>query len=109
MKLWGGGARDRAHAIRQPASGVRPASAFVLISLVLLAVGGKAAHIALREPGEQPVAHAQDASLWPAFEIVDRTGTSLAVPIECFDPSLSPRAMWRSHTPRRIAERLAPC
>jgi cell division protein FtsI/penicillin-binding protein 2 len=79
-----------------------------LISVVLLAVGGKAAHIALREPGEQPIARAQDASLWPDFEIVDRTGTSLAVPIECFDLSLSPRAMWSSHTPRRIADRLSP-
>ncbi len=108
MRLAGGGDLDRVSANRQPASGVRPASAFVGISLVLLAVGAKAAHIALREPGTQPEARAQDASLWPAFEIVDRGGTSLSVPIECFDLSLSPRAMWRAHTPRRIAARLAP-
>lgn len=90
------------------ASGLRPGTLFVSIAVVLFAVGGKAAHIALWKGGEQPRAIKEDCALWPAFEIRDRAGKNLAVPVECFDLSLSPQSMWRAHTPGRIAARLGP-
>ncbi len=102
-----GASREQSARALQSASGLRPAWPFVAIALVLLAVGGKAAHIALFSSGSQPDARERDVSLWPAFEISDRHGRGLAVPVECFDLSLSPRAMWRAHTPLRIAELLA--
>lgn len=89
------------------ASGLRPASAFVAIAVVLLAVSARAAHIAFVAGGEQPRAVRESTAPRPAFEIADREGRPLAVSVECFDLTVSPRAMWRSHTPARMAGRLA--
>jgi cell division protein FtsI/penicillin-binding protein 2 len=89
------------------ASGLRPASAFVLIGVVLLAVTGKAAHLAFVAPGDQPDPLAVVTAPWPGFEVTDRGGRPLAVSVECFDLTASPRSLWRSHTPDRIANALA--
>ena len=89
------------------ASGLRPAGAFAAIACVLVAVGAKAAHIALAAEGSQPSSQAAIRAPRPDFEISDRHGRPLAVSVESFDLSLSPQSMWRSHTPLRIAELLA--
>lgn len=89
------------------ASGLRPASAFVLILCVLLVAAAKAAHITLYAGGSQPDAIREEQAPRTSFDIVDRCGVPLAVSVECFDLTLSPRAMWRSHTPRYMAERIA--
>ena len=89
------------------ASGLRPASAFVLIGVVLLAVCGRAVHLTLVAPGSQPDPSTSVTAPWARFELTDRGGGPLAVSIECFDLTVSPRALWRSHTPDRIANALA--
>ncbi len=92
---------------RASESGLRPASAFVLIAGVLLAVTAKAAYIAFVVEGEQPRTERTITAPWPRFEVQDRTGRPLAVSVECFDLTLSPRATWLSHTPDHMARRIA--
>ncbi|MFT5049943.1 MAG: cell division protein FtsI/penicillin-binding protein 2 [Chlamydiales bacterium] len=89
------------------ASGLRPASAFVFIGMVLLAATAKAVHIAFCAEGAQPDRFRTDTAPGTSFDIVDRKGVPLAVSVECFELSLSPQAMWRSHTPRYMADRIA--
>ena len=88
-------------------AGLRPASAFVLVGIVLLVVAARAAQLAWRAPGQQPEAAVHAGAPWPEFEIVDRSGRPLAVSVECFDVTVSPRALWRSHTPLRMASAIA--
>lgn len=94
-------------AAARSASGLRPASAFVAIGCVLAAVTARAAQIAFLSRGEQPDALRADSAPWPRFEITDGHGRPLAFSVECFDLTLSPQAMWRSHTPARMAAGLA--
>jgi len=91
----------------ESASGLRPASAFVIVAAVLFAVTGKAAHIAFLEDGDQIESRLSASAPWPEFEIADRKGRPLALSVECFDLTVSPRSMWRFHTPAYMAERIA--
>lgn len=91
----------------ESASGLRPASAFVLVAFVLLAVSGKALYIALLRAGGQPEPTRSGEAPWPEFEITDRAGRPMALSVDSFDLSISPQSMWLSHTPWRIAERLS--
>lgn len=93
--------------VTRSASGLRPASAFVFIALVLLASTSKAVHIAFFADGVQPDSFRTAEAPSTSFDIVDRSGVPLAVSVECFELSLSPQAMWRSHTPRYMADRIA--
>ncbi len=86
---------------------LRPAAAFVLIGCVLALVSWRATHLALDAPGEEPDPRVERQAPWPRFEISDRSGTTLAVSVECFDLTASPRSLWRSHTPDHIAGVLA--
>jgi cell division protein FtsI/penicillin-binding protein 2 len=88
-------------------AGLRPAGFFLGISAVLIAVIVRSAQLAFVEAGEQPNAMDTNEAPWPEFEIVDRTGRSLALSVECFDVTVSPRALWRAHTPERLARILA--
>jgi len=74
---------------------------------VLLAVCGKATHIALCAQGCQPQPLREEAAPWPSFEITDCSGRPLALSVECFDLTASPRSLWRSHTPDHMANRIA--
>jgi len=89
------------------ASGLRPLAAYSIIGAVLLAVAGKAVWIHTATAGEQPSGLRGDHSPWPGFELVDCVGRPLALSVECFDLTASPRALWRSHTPLRMAEAIA--
>lgn len=80
------------------ASGLRPLAAYAGIGAVLLAVGAKAVWIHTATAGEQPSGSADVTAPWPGFEVVDREGRALALSVECFDLTVSPRALWRSHT-----------
>jgi len=100
--------RVEGHRARErSASGLRPASAFVAVGLALLAVTGRAAQIAFLAPGDQPDPLRASEAPWPRFEITDGGGRPLAFSVECFDLTVSPRAMWRSHTPEHMVARLA--
>ena len=81
----------------QSASGLRPASAFVLISLVLVIATFRAAYIAFAGVGEQPDSSRDLVAPWPRFEITDRSGLPMAFSVECYDLTISPQALSLIH------------
>ncbi len=91
--------------------GIRPALAFVFIAAVLILVVGKAWVLVTADPGAAHVNSAREITESlpaPNFDIVDREGRMLALSVQRMDLALSPRAMWQAHTPRRMAELIAP-
>lgn len=89
------------------ASGLRPASAFVLIGFVLALVAARAAIIALHEKGEQP-RNLQHLPILPVgFVITDAGGVPLAGSVDYLELVMSPNAMWQAHTPDTMAQKLA--
>jgi hypothetical protein len=87
----------------ESASGLRPASAFVVIAGVLTFVALRGAKMALADEGEQPnTAHTaiQDP---PDFEIHDTHGIPLALSVDRLRLVMSPNAMWQAHTPGHMA------
>lgn len=93
----------------QSASGLRPAMAYLLICVVLVAVGGRAWVLAMEEEHHQPRgAEREEALPRPDFDLVDCDGRLLALSIQRMDLRLSPRAMWQAHTPRFMAEEILP-
>jgi len=88
-------------------SGLRPAAMFVGVAVVLLVVVGRAAWIHGIARGVQPDAELVSEAPLARFVLEDRDGRPLAVSVECFDVTASPRSLWRSHTPRRLAEKFA--
>lgn len=89
------------------ASGLRPASAFLFVTVVLAMVAAKSVAFGVIEEHEQPSAKAVHEPPRPDFDLVDREGRVLARSVERMDLVMSPRAMWQAHTPRRIADKLA--
>ncbi|MEE2941601.1 MAG: penicillin-binding transpeptidase domain-containing protein [Planctomycetota bacterium] len=89
------------------ASGLRPASLFAGIAVVFLIVAGRAFWMSVFADGAQPDATRTETAPTPGFAILDRTGRPLAMSVECFDLTVSPRALLRAHTPDRIARGLS--
>lgn len=89
------------------ASGLRPASFFAGLAAVLLLVAGRSLWIQVFAGGDQPDATRTETAPTPGFTMLDRTGRPLALSVECFDVTVSPQALWRAHTPDRIAKALA--
>ena len=89
------------------ASGLRPASAFVMIALVLACAGIWAARIALRPDGERGPWVRSESDPEPEYEIADREGRPLALFVQRLDLVMSPNAMWQSHTPAHMADVIA--
>ena len=89
------------------ASGLRPAFAFVGIAGIFLLLVGRSFWLQAFASGAQPDARSVREAPTPGFTILDREGRALALSVECFDVTVSPRAMWRSHTPARMAEKIA--
>lgn len=91
----------------EAASGLRPAGVFVLIGIVFAAVVVRGIYIQAFAEGRQPDARRQTAAPAPSFSIVDRQGVPLALSVETFDVTISPRSMWRSHTPEHMARKIS--
>jgi cell division protein FtsI/penicillin-binding protein 2 len=91
----------------QSASGLRPASAFVLIGIVLCLVGAKAVKIALHDEGEEPANLTEACGPKINFDLCDARGRPLAVAVEYLELVMSPNAMWQAHTPDKTARELA--
>lgn len=83
-------------------SGYRPMGAFVVISAVMLCVAAKVADVA-RRPAEVQGRTVEERAPSPAYEIVDADGRLVASFVERYDLVLSPRSLWRAHTPERMA------
>lgn len=89
------------------ASGLRPASAFVLIGFVLALVAVRAAILALYEDGEQPHNLMRQPVLPVGFDIVDAHGVPMARSVDYLELVCSPNALWQAHTPDLMADKLA--
>lgn len=91
----------------ESASGLRPASAFVLIGAVLCLVGLRGAQIAVVDEGEQPRNLTQLEMPEVTFDLMDARGIPLALSVESLELVMSPNAMWQAHTPDKIANELS--
>lgn len=89
------------------ASGLRPASAFVVVGMVLALVAARSAVIALHDPGEQPDNERTIDAGEVAFDLCDANGVTLATSTEYLELVMSPNAMWQAHTPDVMAVELA--
>ncbi|MFT7486530.1 MAG: cell division protein FtsI/penicillin-binding protein 2 [Candidatus Paceibacteria bacterium] len=89
--------------------GLRPTGAYLMIGLVLAIVCGEAWNLTHNADNKQPQNSGREEFLpTPDFDIADSRGRVFARSVQCMNLVLSPRAMWQAHTPRRIAEHLAP-
>ncbi len=88
-------------------SGLRPVPVFVCVAVVFLAVAAKSLYIQTFAHGQQPDALRLQESPTAGFSILDRAGRPLATSVECFDVTVSPQALWRSHTPSRMCRAIA--
>ena len=91
----------------EAASGLRPAGVFVLIGLVFALVVVRSVYLQGFAEGQQPDARREMTAPTASFSIVDRGGVPLALSVETVDVTISPRSMWRSHTPAHMALRIA--
>ncbi|MBL8859456.1 MAG: hypothetical protein JNL28_13170 [Planctomycetes bacterium] len=89
------------------ASGLRPASAFVLIGFVLALVAVRAAILSLYDEGDQPRNLTRLPILPVGFDIVDAAGVPMARSVDYLELVASPNALWQAHTPDWMARRLA--
>ncbi|MDF1836879.1 MAG: penicillin-binding transpeptidase domain-containing protein [Planctomycetota bacterium] len=78
-----------------------------LIVFGFILVMGRSVQLAWAAEGEQPDAIQVKSAPRSSFELFDRKGQAMALSMECFDISVSPRSLWRSHTPFHMAEGLA--
>jgi len=85
------------------ASGLRPASAFVSIALVLALAGAWVGRIALAGDSRARENLQRERDALPEYTISDREGRPLAVFVQRLDLVLCPRALWQAHTPETIA------
>lgn len=93
----------------ESASGLRPASAYVMVGFVLLMVCGKSWILACEEDHHQPLGtEKRDAMPAPDFDIVDRESQALAQSVQRMNLRLSPRSMWQAHTPDEMARKMEP-
>ncbi len=89
------------------ASGLRPMSAFVVITAVLATVAVWVPWLAQRRGARQPERVVREAGAPPDFRILDREGRVLAQSVPRFDLEMSPRSMWQAHTPDAMARAIA--
>ena len=89
------------------ASGLRPVAVFVGVALVFTAVAVRSFYIQSFAHGSQPDPMRLQESPTAGFSILDRGGRPLATSVECFDVTVSPQALWRSHTPNRMCAAIA--
>jgi cell division protein FtsI (penicillin-binding protein 3) len=89
------------------ASGLKPTTAFVLVAGVLGLIGLKAAKISLWDEGGPPKNLIQQDVPDVTFDILDASGTPLALSVQRLELVMSPNATWQAHTPDRMAALLA--
>jgi cell division protein FtsI/penicillin-binding protein 2 len=91
----------------ESASGLRPASAFVLIAIVLAVAAATVAHVAIGQ-NVKPRSYVQrDLDPDPEYTITDREGRPMALFVQRLDVVLSPNALWQAHTPDTLATAVA--
>ena len=89
------------------ASGLRPASAFVMIGCVLALVGAWVSRTVVSGGERRRPWTREESSPDPEYSIHDREGRPLALFVEQLGLVMSPNAMWQAHTPVYMAECLA--
>lgn len=91
----------------QSASGLRFATAFTLVTAVLVGIVVRTVRLCLDGEGERRTALPTEELPPPEYDVLDRDGRVLAMSVRTIDLVVSPRAMWQAHTPRRIARKLS--
>ena len=90
------------------ASGLRPASAFVVIAGVLTLVGIWVGRASLQGGGSRSPWTRTEADPKPEYTVLDCEGRPLALFVQRLDLVMSPNAMWQSHLISQNFRR-APC
>ncbi len=85
------------------ASGLRPASAFVVIAGVLGLVAVFVARTALGAEVDERDTTQVERDPQPAYTVIDREARPMALFVQRLDLVMSPNAMWQAHTPEKIA------
>jgi cell division protein FtsI/penicillin-binding protein 2 len=93
--------------VPQSASGLRPASAYVVVAAVLTLVALWVGWLAAAGPAFAGFDPQIEEDPRPEYTIVDRSGRPLASFVQRLDLVMSPRAMWQAHTPESMAQRIA--
>jgi len=88
-------------------SGLRPASAFLLVGVVFAAVAAAVAGTAFGVDDSVRRWEQDEQDPSPAYTITDRDERPVALFVQRLDLVLSPNAMWQAHTPERVATELA--
>ena len=86
------------------ASGLRPASAFVMIASALALVGVWVSRTVMAGETERSPWTRAESAPEPEYSIHDREGRTLALFVQRLDLVMSPNSMWQGHTPARMAE-----
>jgi hypothetical protein len=89
------------------ASGLRPASAFVMIAGALALVGVWVSRTVMAGETERSPWTRAESAPEPEYSIHDREGRTLALFVQRLDLVMSPNSMWQAHTPARMAEAIA--
>lgn len=91
----------------ESASGLRPASAFVLIAVVLAIAAGTVAHVALGKEIKPRSYVQREVDPDPEYTLTDRDGRPMALFVQRLDLVLSPNALWQAHTPDVLCAKVA--
>jgi cell division protein FtsI/penicillin-binding protein 2 len=89
------------------ASGLKPMSAFVVVAAVVVAVVVQVGRLSLVAGRESSHPTRVERGERPSYRIDDRIGRPLARFVSQLDLELSPRSMWRAHTPDLMARELS--
>lgn len=88
-------------------SGLRPASAFLVVGAIVVTVAGKVVDETVSAEAAPPTREQTSTIDAPEFAIEDRHGVSLACSVPRFLVTGSARSLWHAHTPERIVEAIA--
>ena len=90
-------------------SGLKPFGILVSCVLVLVVVTGQMVMGVVEHPEEVNYPKRERVHVLPTWAVLDRDGRTIAADVRRRVLEMSPRAMWQSHTPQRIAEGLNAC
>ena len=89
------------------ASGLRPASAFVVVASVLSLAAVRVGYLNVTAGEFEGFQAQEEVDLAPEYSLIDRTGRPLATFVRRLDLIMSPNAMWQAHTPGIMAREIS--
>ena len=89
------------------ASGLRPASAFVVVATVLSLAAIRVGYLNATASDFTGFRTQEEVDLAPEYSLIDRAGRPLATFVRRLDLVMSPNAMWQAHTPGIMAREIS--